>query len=359
MIRLLPQRLRGKGPQEALEQSQRRGDAVNEAAPQPRREPAAGGYLADRPDRAAVGPTAREITLPGLVRTLWRGLWLVLAAIILAVLVTALALKLRSPLYTATMIVAPAQTDLGAASQLASGLEQYANLATLAQTPAKLEMVSALERYVQLFGSITLARRLQAEHGLLQEVFAEDWDAERQTWRRPHGALAAAKAAVLGFFGFPAWTEPHPGHLAEWLASQVEIARLGGGALLRVRIQHAKPEFAAAVLEMVHRAADDLLREEALGRVGGQIAQVEGELAAATPPTRREALEQMLAGQYQAQALLRADQPYAAQIVGPAKASAAPTSANPLLTLALAAVVGAILGTFLVFLRDALRSAPS
>jgi LPS O-antigen subunit length determinant protein (WzzB/FepE family) len=332
---------------------------VNEATPQPRHEPAAGGYLAERARRAAVGPTAREITIPGLVRTLWRGLWLVLAVVILAELVTALMLKARSPLYTATMIVAPAQTDLGAASQLASELEQYANLAALAQIPAKLEMVSDLERYVQLLGSTTLAARLQAEHGLLQQVFADDWDAERQSWRPPQGWLAASKAAVLGFFGFPAWTEPNPGHLAEWLASQVSIARPGGGALLRLSLEHAKPEFAASLLDMVHRAADDLLREESLGRVGGQIAQVEGELATATTPTRRQALEQMLIGQYQARALLRADQPYAAQVVVPAKASAAPTSANPLLILALAAVVGAILGVFLVFLRDALRGALS
>jgi uncharacterized protein involved in exopolysaccharide biosynthesis len=332
---------------------------VNEATPQSRREPAAGGYRAERSNRAAVGPTAREITITGLVQTLWRGLWLVLAVIVLAVLVTALALKLRDPLYTATMIVAPAQTDLGAASQLASGLEQYANLAALAQTPAKLEMVSDLERYVQLLGSTTLAARLQAEHGLLQTVFADSWDAERQSWRPPHGLLAAAQAAVLRFFGFPAWTEPNLGHLAEWLASQVEIARLGGSALLRIEMEHAEPEFAASVLDMMHRGADDLLREESLGRVGGQIAQVEGELAAATMPTRRQALEEMLVGQYQAQALLRADQPYAAQVVVPAKASAAPTSANPLLILALAAVVGAIVGMFLVFLRDALRSAIS
>jgi hypothetical protein len=333
---------------------------VNEATPQARREPAAGGYGADPSPSGAVaggGPAARDITIPGLVQTLWRGLWLVLAAILLAVLVSAVALKLRSPLYTANMIVAPAQTDLGAASQLAIELEQYANLAALAQTPAKLETVSDLERYVQLFGSTTLAARLQDEHGLMQSAFADIWDAERQVWLRPHGALASFEAAVLGFFGFPAWTEPDIGQLAEWLASQIAINRLGGGALLRLRIEHAKPEFAASVLEMVHDAADDLLREESLGRVGGQIAQIEGELAAATTPTRRQALEEVLVGQYQAQALLRADQPYAAQIVVPAKASAGPTSANPLLILALAAVVGAIVGVFLVFLRDALRSA--
>jgi hypothetical protein len=330
---------------------------VNEASPQSRREPDAGDALVERPHRAAVGPAAREITIPGLVQTLWRGLWLVLAVIVLAVLVTAVALKLREPVYTATMIVAPAQTDLGAASQLALELEQYANLAALARVPDKLETVSDLERYVQLFGSTTLAARLEAEHDLLHTAFADQWDAERQSWRTPSGVLAAARAAVLDFFGFPAWIEPDVGQLAEWLRKKIAINRLGGGAMLRLALEHAKPELATGVLEIVHGTADDILRQEALTRLGDQIAQVESELAAAATPTRRQALEEVLIGQYQAQALLRADQPYAAQVVVPARASAAPTSASPLLILALAAVVGAIIGVFLVFLLDALRSA--
>jgi uncharacterized protein involved in exopolysaccharide biosynthesis len=39
----------------------------------------------------------------------------------------------------------------------------------------------------------------------------------------------------------------------------------------------------------------------------------------------------------------------------PATASATPTSANPLLILVLAAMVGTILGIFVIFLRDAWR----
>ena len=91
-------------------------------------------------------------------------------------------------------------------------------------------------------------------------------------------------------------------------------------------------------------------------RIGAQIAQGESELNSAPTPTRRAALEEVLLGQYQAQALLRAEQPYAAEVVVPPTASAAPTSANPILVLALAAASGAIIGMVLVFLRDALRA---
>jgi LPS O-antigen subunit length determinant protein (WzzB/FepE family) len=298
---------------------------------------------------------AAEITIRGLLETLWRGWWLLLVAIVLALLVTTVALKLESPLYTATMIVAPAPTDLAAASQLASELEEFASLATLAQSPVKLERVSNLERYVLLFGSTALAARLQAEHGLLQTVFESDWDAENQVWRQPQGLKATIERAVLGFFGFPSWTAPDIPALAEWLDGRVGVNRLGGGAMLRLRMEHARPEFAAAVVAMVHETADAMLREDALARVDAEIALAERELAAATAPTRRQALEDMLRAQYQVQAVLQVDQPYAAQVMVPVTASATPTSPNPLLILALAAMVGAILGIFAIFLRDAWR----
>jgi hypothetical protein len=324
---------------------------VNEAVSEPAAEPSAGRGARFRPRGAAA-----EITIRSLVETLWRGWWLLLAVVVLALLVTAAALKLQRPLYTATLTLGPAPTDLSAASRLASELEEFASLAALAQNPAKLERISDLERYSQMLSSTTLAARLQEEHGLLQIAFEDDWDAERQAWRRPQGALAALEGALMGFFGFPAWTEPDVTTLAEWLDGAIIVSRLGGSAMLRLRMDHPDPEFAAAVITMTHETADTLLREDALGRVGAQIAVVERELAGASSPTRRQALEDMLSAQYQVQTLLQVDQPYAAQVLVPATASATPTSPNPLLILILAGMVGAILGIFVVFLRDAFRS---
>ncbi len=302
-------------------------------------------------------PAPREISIPGLVQTTRRGIWLLLAVVVLSVLVTAIALKLRAPMYTATMVVAPAQADVSAASQLASELEQFASLATLAQTPPKIERVSNLERYAQLFGSTALAARLEAEHHLLQVVFADQWDPERQTWHAPRGVLAAIERSVLRFFGYPAWSKPEVADLAEWLSDRVDVQRIGSSALFQIEVSYPRRGFAVSLLETAHDAANALLREQALDRIGSQIGQVETELAAATAPSRKQALEALLTEEYQSQALLQTDQPYAAQVVVPASAGTAPSSLNPLLALALGAVVGGTLGIFLVFLRDALRSA--
>ena len=217
--------------------------------------------------RFSLRGAAAEITIRGLLETLWRGWWLLLAAIVLVLLVTTVALKLSQPLYTASMIVAPAPTDLSAASQLASELEQFASLATLAQSPAKVERVSDLERYVQMIGSPTLAARLQAEHGLLQIVSRKT--GTRRT-RSGGGHTICGRRSNARCWGSSA-SRPGPSHvaaLADWLSSRVTVARLGGSAMLRLRMDHPKPEFAASVVQMVHTAADGLLRVDALTRIG-------------------------------------------------------------------------------------------
>ncbi len=312
---------------------------MNEATPHSRGAPAA----------------LREISIPALVQTVRRGLWLLIAVVILCVLATAIDFKLSKPLYTASMIVAPAEIDFTAASQLTSEVEQFAGLATLGQSPVKIERVSNLERYAQLFGSTALAARLQAERDLLQTIFVDEWDKEHQTWHPPGGFLARIGRTALRFFGYPAWTPPDLTRLADWLGDQVYIQRIGSSALFRIQINDPRPTFAVSLIAMMHHAADGLLREETLDRIGRQIRQAESDLAAATTATRRQALEALLSEQYQAQALLSVEQPYAAQVVVPATVSPQPTSLNPLLALALAAVIGLIIGLFVVFLHDALR----
>jgi hypothetical protein len=297
----------------------------------------------------------REITFPGMVRTLRRGLRLFTAVVVVCILVTAIGLKLRPPLYNATMTVAPGPTDLSAASQLASEVRAFAHLATLAQTPGKIEPVSNLERYAQLFGSTALAARLEAEHHILKVVFADMWDPEHQIWRPPSGLRTRIEQSVLQFFGYPAWIPPDVDDLAEWLDGHIHVVRLRQSSLLRIGITDPRPEFAVSLINTAHRTADELLREDALDQIGRQIGQVESELATAANQNRKQALQAMLTEAIQAQALLRIDQPYVAEILVPAFTTGVPSSLNPLLALGLAALFGTGLGLSVVFLSTALR----
>jgi len=318
------------------------------------REPAEAALVRnDAPERSERRPAFGEITLRGLLLTLRSGLWLILA--IAAILAAVVVLKRDGPVYTATMVVAPAQQDLGAASRLVSQLDQYADLAALAQTPARLEAVTTMELYLELLDSTELARRLQEEHQLLQEIFEDQWDAASQSWRVEPGFAASLRGAVLGFFGYPAWQPPTPANLAQYLTERLEVSRAGPTSLRRIRMLHHDGEFAARLIGLVHETADDLVREDAQRTIDRQIEHLEQEVAAESEPARTDALRSMLAEQYRAQAMLASDVPVAAQIVSPPAPSPGPTSTSPLMVLALAAVVGVILGVFAVFLVDALR----
>ncbi|HEX6143933.1 MAG TPA: Wzz/FepE/Etk N-terminal domain-containing protein [Geminicoccaceae bacterium] len=304
--------------------------------------------------RRAAG--AQEITLAGLWSTFWRGWWIVLAVTLATLLLSAAYLKLRTPVYTASMVVAPAERDLAAAGRLAAELEQYASLATLAQTPVKLEQVSTIDRYVQLLGSVRLAERLESEHQIMRQTFQDQWDESRGSWQPPEGLVPGTRFAILEFFGFPGWTPPDLTQLAEYLSGRIMVSRYGGTALRQLRAEHPDGAFAASLIDLAHRAADDLLREDALARVRADIASLEDALEETRDePVRREALEATLGERYQIEALLTSGQPYAAEVLSPAQPSSAPSSTSPLIVLTLALLVGLILGVFVVFLRDALR----
>ena len=87
--------------------------------------------------------------------------------------------------------------------------------------------------------------------------------------------MPATRFAILEFFGFPGWTPPDLTQLAEYLSGRITVSRYGGTALRQLRAEHPDGAFAASLIDLAHRTADDLLREDALARVRADIASLE------------------------------------------------------------------------------------
>jgi hypothetical protein len=298
-----------------------------------------------------------DLTLPGLLRALGRGFWLIVACALVALLVGIVTLKATDPEYTATMVVAPAGIDLGAASRLATSLEQYANLASLAQTPVKLEQVAPIERYVELLTSVRLARRLAEDHGMLQRVFAGGWDEGTGTWKPPSGPTKLITWDLPMFFGYPGWSPPDARTLARFLEDAIEVDRIEGGALREVMLDDPDPKLAADLLAMAHDTANGLLHAETLAGIERQIQSIEATLERSDDPRERAALETILAEQNEARARIAATSAIGAEYVSAPEPSARPTSPHPLLILALFVAGGVALGVFVVVLRELLSMA--
>lgn len=321
---------------------------------QEKREPELTVVEASPPGEPSRADPKEEITLASLWSTTRRGLWTIVLILLLVVGATVAWLNVRTPVFEASATVAPAARDLAAAGRLVAELEQFAGLATFAQVPERIDQVSTLERFFELIGSVRLAGRLEEEHGLLREVFREQWDPEGERWRPPEGMLARLKRTLGSVLGAPAWSPPTPVDLAGYLAGEIAVRRSSGG-LYRLQLEHREADFAVRILALVIATADDMLRREALQRIDAQVAHLEDTIGRDPPAARRDALEELLEDHYQTQTLLEVDQPFAVETVSPPTADPLPVGLDPLLLVVLAAVVGTILGLFVVFLRDALR----
>lgn len=115
-----------------------------------------------------------------LLRDIWRGKWLLLAACLLAGAVSAyVAYQVLPRTYQAAATLQPAaQTDSSSLTRLLGNLPLPLNLGAGTESNKAQSILNFLR-------SNTLAERLIVKHDLLPVLYPYDWDPERRTWIGP------------------------------------------------------------------------------------------------------------------------------------------------------------------------------
>ena len=112
--------------------------------------------------QARVQPAAfdDEITFRDLFFRVWRGKWVVLATMLVAVALVVYWMKITTPVYTASMVVAPAGET--GASGMADRLSRFEGLASLVGIglPAS-QTVTPFIQFTELITSVAVTQRLQ------------------------------------------------------------------------------------------------------------------------------------------------------------------------------------------------------
>ncbi len=299
-------------------------------------------------------PFEQEISVRDLLLKIWRGKWIVIAVSVVIVALVVTWMKITSPLYSASMVIAPAQgaSDGG----LSGALSRFGGLASLAGVDLPTDnAVSPFTEFTELITSSTLAQRLQERHGALQKVFEDSWDPEAGAWLPPAGPVAAIKGWIYDFFGMPAWSEPSAISLAEFLEEEIKIAEVQETGMMSVWFRHEDPQFALQLLRWIHEEGDAQIREHAKERTSRQIAYVEEKLRTVTTIEHRQLLVELLSSQEQRMMMIEVDLPYAARIIEAPRVTDQPIFPKPPLFLAVGIVSGFLIGVFVVFLVDALR----
>lgn len=249
-------------------------------------------------------------------------------------------LRTWEPQYTASFTVGPTARSGGAgvglrAAHVGGGAESVAE-----PGPAD-EVFSDFSRYLELLRALPTAQTLADDPAFMARLYPGRWDAAAQAWRPPLGVWAAIKGGVLRLAGRPAWTPPDAVALAETLRGRVIVEAVGTGPLRRVSFRHADRDFALAALERLGQTADRHLKAEAARRAKALIDHIRSRFdPGPMAEERRRALNNLLLEQEQVLTALGVDLPFAADMLEPAHAPAAPDWPDALMTTGASGVAG-------------------
>ena len=279
-----------------------------------------GGEVTTKRYQARLENVAENIVdVACLVQAILRGWYIVLIALVLGFAQGAWRMHNFSPSFQASMIVVPSGSEGsggGGVARAAAGLAQTFGVAL----PSGGQEVTNIDRFKALLGSVRLAERLQQRYGIMQILYAGQWDEKSASWSRPTGESFERKQQIRAFFNLPTWRPPDLEALAETVQGTLKISRIGSdqpgeGGMMRMSVRRGDPEMALFLLRAIFQEADALLREQDRLHVAEQRSYLEKRLEGATRQEIRQVLLGMLSDAEQKAMLLKSELPYVGRVL--------------------------------------------
>lgn len=229
--------------------------------PEPENPPPPHSYPAPVSAPVPVMHAEREvIDLGFLFAAMWRAKWFILLAVCFGALVGWYLLGKHKDYYLAEMAVAVSKSgDFAISATQNSGLTGLAEGLGLnigGETPA-----GPFDSFQLHIGSKQFAALLQEKYGLIQRIWHGSWDEKSQTWIQPGGTLFEFREDLLRLFRLHTWKPPDLEALAAHLGGTVVVEEHEDLPFMMISYKNLDKDLALEVLQIVHREADNLVRE--------------------------------------------------------------------------------------------------
>lgn len=279
------------------------------------------------------------------VRRRW---WLVLFFALLGLVMAVVYLRTADYSYTAELRVSAAESSNGRSN----AADRLGGLAALAGVAGEAQAASPFRLYLEGVKSREVAERLARDPVLMRNIFANEWDPVRRTWKQPQGFLGGIKAGVWDLLGLPrfTWTPPGPARLQEYIGKKVAVVQSVKSPLVSIALETPDPKFGMRFLTRLDETTDDILREKQQERTRSNIAYLSDKLRGVTFAEQRDALFKALNDEQRQEMLANSRAPYAADAFGVPTASLVPTSPKQLPLLIGGPLIGTGLGVVLAVL---------
>jgi uncharacterized protein involved in exopolysaccharide biosynthesis len=287
-------------------------------------------------------PSFREISLRQLLDRAQAGWRTPVIFAVIAIVLALISLSMARPVYLVEMSVVPApssQTETGMSSS--GGLTSLLGLAGGGQN-------SSYTRYQKLLTSTVVAERMQQKYDMLHVVFADLWDKKQKKWVQPVKLRDTLLGWLFALSHVPVWTPPDITDLAAYLQGNILIVPSVQSDIVAISSRHPDPVFARRLLLMAHTEANIVLRDQVAARATQQVAYLQRKLGQTTVEDYRQTLLSLLSAQEKTLMLTQTSAPYAAEVLTPPVFSARPVAPRPVLTIAVAILVGVLAGVSVV-----------
>jgi LPS O-antigen subunit length determinant protein (WzzB/FepE family) len=292
------------------------------------------------------------LDLAGLTRVLWRAKWVLVGCIALTCALAINIVLWSTGTFTAQMVVQSAgqQSATGAAGAIV-------HLGSLLGAGTAIED-REFSQFQALLKSAALAERLQNKHGMMQQVFASQWDPVNKRWLEPTGWRHELSAKLRNLRGLPRWIPPSVYDLVDHIGTSVMVKKSStGGSIYTILYKSGDRDFAIRFLDLLHKETEAALREDRKLRVSEQARYLRSRIETTPIVEYRLSLIQLLSDQDKTLMLLESSLPFATNVVDPPHAPLRPEAPSLIIYGFVGVVGGLVLGVLLVLIYTMVRQA--
>ena len=212
--------------------------------------------------------------------------------------------------------------------------------------------------YTEALTSYPTAELLFKRTDLMKLVFQSEWDDDSGKWVEPDSFLRRVVDKMKSVLGVPVyeWKAPSSNRLRLYIEDKITVKSKRNSLSIVITMLMSDPQFGAELLEALHSAADDVLRDRALTRVHLNIAYLKEKLYEESIAEYRAALIDIISRQERLRMSASSGLPFVAEPFGPPSTSPYPTHPNSKFVLILGFVFGCIIGLIASLLRHYFQS---
>ncbi|QKI89761.1 Wzz/FepE/Etk N-terminal domain-containing protein [Thiomicrorhabdus xiamenensis] len=300
------------------------------------------------------------------LRELWHAVWsrkwgiaLITVVVMIAALVYALNAK---NYYRAQVVLAPVQSE-GKSAGLAA---QFGGLASLAGINLGGGGASDTGTAIAILQSRKFGERFIQENNLKPYLFSKSWDADKKVWiEQSPGVMASIKALIMpastgGQGGYQ--REPlAPGEPSLWdaykeFSKMLTVSTAKDSGFVTVSVEFTDPVLAAQWATQMVQDINQLMKTQSLAEAQRSNAYLEQQLKKTSLAEVRQSIYQMMEANIKTMMLANTSDDVVFKTIDPAVVPEEKSKPKRSLIMAVAMVLGLMLGVFWALIRNAMAS---